>query len=158
MQPHTIVVSLVGVIALLALLYSVAVNRRHVFLIKYYEAVLSHRKEELADKEDEMDSLFVQLLQWREFTREYQKIVSSLLPTINNLDITAIVAALEDRFQHLNQITETDRRKYMAELRTKEGYAAEAQKVMDYLVERFAGMKTGEKAEDSSILNDNRDN
>jgi hypothetical protein len=158
MEPHTIIIYLKRAIALVALLYLWVKNRRQRDFIDYYEKATSRHREELAEKEDEMDALFIQLLQWREYTEEYQRLVAGLVPVIKNTDIDTIVADLDDRFHHLYQITETDRERYMKVLRTNEGFAGDYQKLTEYLVNKLLSLKSGEKAEESSILNVNREN
>ena len=147
MPPYTILITLLCVVALAALFYTLIITSRHVSRRKQYEANIAHALQYVTEKDQEMDTLFIQLLQWREFTSEYQKLIANLLPAIKNRNVEAIVAALDGRFRHLHRITETERKKYMAELTKRNGYSDDYQKLGDYLFNKLVGMDTVKKLE-----------
>jgi len=149
-----IIISLV-VGFLLTITYVLFLKRRHRYERRHFGAVIEDlRKKE----EEEKELLFTQLLQWREFAEEYKTIVVGLLPSIENSTLAGVVAELEDRFEHLYQVTEKDRKKFMSELSKKDDYSEEYKKVFNHLFNKLTGMDTGQKAADTPLLNDNRDN
>jgi len=146
------------VLILGAFIYILIKNLGHVQIIKYYEYSLPSFENKLKIKEDEIDLLFVQLLQWRELSEEYRQLLNGVLTPIGNKPLLDILEKLQEQFKHLYELTETDRKKYMAQLREKSDYTDEFNKVVSHIVDKMAGMDTGMKAEETPVLNSNRDN
>lgn len=146
------------VLILGAFIFILIKNLGHVQIIKYYEYSLPSFENKLKIKEDEIDLLFVQLLQWRELSEEYRQLLNGVLTPIGNKPLLDILEKLQEQFKHLYEITETDRKKYMSQLREKSDYTDEFNKVLSHMVNKMVGMDTGMKAEETPVLNSNRDN
>jgi hypothetical protein len=127
----------------------------HQYERRHFQACIEDLKKK---KEDEMDLLFIQLLEWRAFTEEYKKLLTGLQPSMISNTLAGGIAELETRFEHLYLVTETDRKKYMTEMLQKDDYSEEYKKVMDQLTQKLTGMNMGQKAADTPLLNDNREN
>ena len=145
-----------GILVVFFLLF--IINWRNAYLRKHYESAVLRMESDLQKKDDELDSLFVQLLHWRELAEEYKKLMQEFLPLAENNSIIDALTDLHHRFEHLYHLTESDRKKYMEKMAQQDGYSAAYQKVVDYLVNKMTGLNTGMKAEETPILNLNREN
>lgn len=156
LSPYVLFPALIFI--LVAFIHILIKNLGHVQIIKYYESSLPFLEDKLKVKDDELDLLFIQLLQWRELSEEYRQLFKGFLTAIGNEAMFEILENLEAKFEHLYDITETDRKKYMSQLRQKSGYTDEFNKAVSHVVEKLVGMNTGMKAEETPVLNSNRDN
>jgi|SRR5450631_1925038 len=108
--------------------------------------------------ENDSDILWIQLLQWREFAEENRSFRHGILPSVKNEGLHKLAAELDERFAHLFEITERGRPQYMEILRQKEDYEADVNLVMTKIAGWVSGMNLGEKADETPILNSNREN
>lgn len=132
---------------------------------KYYQAEAEKLvstskmlKENAQKLENDVDMLWMQLLQWRELAEENRSFRHGILPSVENKNFHKLDAELDQRFSHLYEKTELDRHQYMQMLRKKVNYRSEFNEVVTKIVSKFSGMNLGEKAEETPILNTNREN
>jgi cell division protein FtsB len=115
-------------------------------------------KENVQKLENDVDLLWMQLLQWREFAEENRSFLHGILPSVENDSFHKLAAELDRRFAYLSEISERDRQQYMQILRQKEDYEAEFNMVITKIANKFSGMTLGEKADETPILYSNREN
>lgn len=146
--------------------YWLAYFRKHSDSVaKYYQAekekfasTAQALTEDVQKLEHDVDLLWIQLLQWREFAEENRAFRHGVLSSLENKDFHKLAAELDQRFVHLSEIIELNRQQYFEMLRKKEDYGIEFNKVLTNIVSRFSGMNLGEKAGETPILNNNREN
>ncbi|WP_346319457.1 hypothetical protein [Chitinophaga sp. YIM B06452] len=146
--------------------YWLAYFRRHSdSTAKYYQAEAEKLalkaqalKENVQKLETDIDLLWMQLLQWREFAEENRSFRHGILPSVENKNFHKLAAELDQHFAYLYEISELDRQQYIQSLRKKEDYRAEFNKVITKIANKFSGMNLGENAGETPILNSNREN
>jgi hypothetical protein len=132
--------------------------RESSFAAEYLGSELKKKEKELEVKEDELEHLFIHLLQWRNITSDYRRILHELRSIAETGPLKETVANLEAQYARLFEQLENNRVQFMEKIRASPDYEEQVKVVMDEIGKALMGMKVGMKADETPLLNDNREN